>query len=75
MHGMHKMGMWKSSWKSPIGLGFFLLTASLALAIFLYTVLNLVGAILQAAHPAASQGMSAQELQQLEQQSSGAATQ
>jgi hypothetical protein len=57
---------WQSNWKSPVGLGIFLLTASLSLAIFLYTVLNLVGAVLQATHPA-SQGISAQQMQQLQQ--------
>lgn len=70
-----RFGMWKSwsSWSSPVGLGIFLLTASLALAIFLYTILNLVGAVLQATHPAASsQGITAQEMQQLEAQSGSA---
>ncbi len=72
MHGMMHMKKtgwgWQNNWKSPISLGFFLLAAALALAIFLYTILNLVGTILEATHPAASQdGMSAQELQQLEQ--------
>lgn len=56
-----------SGWKSPIGLGFFLLTGSLALAIFLYTVINLFVSIEQSMHPV-DQGMSAQELQQMEQQ-------
>jgi hypothetical protein len=70
-HGPMMHGHWRGSWKSPIGLGFFLLTASLALAIFLYTVLNLVGVIIQAEHPA-SQGLSAQQMQQLEQQSAPA---
>jgi heme/copper-type cytochrome/quinol oxidase subunit 3 len=77
----HKMGMCKpwSSWKSPVGLGIFLLTSTLAFAILLYTLLNLVVSVGEALHPAAaSQGMSAQELQQLEQQvpaQGGAATQ
>jgi hypothetical protein len=74
-----KMGIWKSwsSWVSPVGLGIFFLTTSLALAILLYTILNLVVSIEEAVHPAASQGMSAQELQQLEQQAptEGSATQ
>ena len=64
-----KFGMWKSwsSWASPVGLGFFFLTSALALAILLYTLLNLVVSIDETLHPAAqSQGMSAAELQQLE---------
>lgn len=74
-HKEARFGMWKSwsSWSSPVGLGIFLLTTALALAIFLYTVLNLVGAVLEASHPAtASQGISAQEMQQLEAQSGSA---
>lgn len=35
-----------SSWNSPIGLGFFLFTASLALAILLYVILNLIGTMM-----------------------------
>jgi hypothetical protein len=71
---MHKHKSW-SSWKSPVGLGFFLLTASLGLAIFLYTILNFVGTVIQLSRPAA-QGISAQEMQQLQQQmqSSGPGT-
>jgi hypothetical protein len=65
MHKGHKS--W-SSWKSPVGLGIFLITSSIALAIFLYTVLNLVGAVLQASHPASQGGISAQQMQQLQQQ-------
>ena len=56
-----------SSWSSPIGIGFFFLTGALALAILLYTLLNLFVSVEEALHPApASQGMTAQELQQLE---------
>ena len=63
----HSQKSW-SGWKSPIGLGFFFITTALALAIVLYTLLNLFVSIDEALHPAAqSQGMSAQELQQLEQ--------
>jgi len=68
MHGGHHRP-WQSNWKSPVSLGFFLITAALALAIVLYTILNLVGVIEEAAHPAASDsGMSQQEMQQLMQQ-------
>jgi hypothetical protein len=79
MHEGHHHRPWQSSWKSPVSIGIFLLTATLSLAILLYTILNLVGVILEAAHPAAaSQGMSQQELQQLMQQQAptqGATTQ
>jgi hypothetical protein len=67
-HPPHMMGGWKSSWKSPVGLGFFLLTASIALAIFLnYILLTIIGTIMQLSHPATSQGMTAAEMQQLQQ--------
>ncbi len=60
--------MW-SGWKSPIGLGFFFITTSLAAAIALYTLLNFFVSVGQVLHPQPqSQGMSQQELQQLEQQ-------
>jgi hypothetical protein len=65
MHEGHHHRLWQNNWKSPVSLGIFLLTASLSLAILLYTVLNLVGVIAQVLHPAASQGMTQQELQQL----------
>lgn len=67
-HG-HMMKPW-FSWKSPIGMGFFLFTTSIALAVLLnYVLLSLIGAIMQLSHPA-NQGMTAQELQQLQSQSS-----
>jgi len=61
-----KAAMWNSwsSWTSPVGLGLFLLTASLALAIFLYSILSLVGGILQVIHPASADALSQQEMQQ-----------
>ncbi len=75
MHMMKKGWGWQNNWKSPVSLGFFLLAASLALAIFLYTVLNFVGTVLEAVHPAASSdAMSAQELQQLEQSAPASGT-
>ncbi len=66
---MHMKGgwIWQNNWKSPISLGIFLLSASLALAIFLYTALNFAGVIISATHPQVQQGMTAQELQQLQQ--------
>ena len=64
MHEGHHHRPWQNNWKSPVSLGIFLLTASLSLAVLLYTALNLVGVIAEAVHPAASQGMSQQELQQ-----------
>jgi hypothetical protein len=64
-HGHHRP--WQSNWKSPVALGTFFLTTALAIAVVLYTILNVVGAVLAAAHPA-DQGMSAQDMQQLEQQ-------
>ncbi len=80
MHGgamPHMKGgwIWQNNWKSPVSLGIFLLSASLALAIFLYTVLNFAGVIISAMHPQVQQGMTAQELQQLQQSmpSSGSA--
>lgn len=69
----HEVKVWQNNWKSPISLGIFLLTASLALAILLYTILNLVGVVEEAMHPA-SQGMSQQEMQQLMQQEAPAST-
>jgi hypothetical protein len=63
-----------SAWKSPVGLGFFLLTASLALAILLYTALNFAVSITEIVHPAASSGLSAQEMQQLEDQAAPTGT-
>ena len=72
MHGHHRP--WQSNWKSPVSIGIFALTVTLSLAVLLYTVLNLVGVIIEASHPAASQqGMSQQELQQLMQSSQGSA--
>lgn len=66
-HGHHRP--WQSNWKSPVSLGIFFLTTALAIAVLLYTILNVAGAVLEAMHPAdAGQGMSAQEMQQLEQQ-------
>jgi hypothetical protein len=63
-----KHKVWQSSWASPISLGIFLLTATLALAVLLYTVLNIVGAIESAMHPASvGDAMTQQEMQQLEQ--------
>ncbi|MDR3547829.1 MAG: hypothetical protein P4M11_06125 [Candidatus Pacebacteria bacterium] len=70
----HKLGFGKSwsSWTSPVGLGIFLLTAVLAFAILVYTLLNLFVSFEEVAHPTTtSQSMSAQELQQLEQSSTG----
>jgi hypothetical protein len=68
---IEKIARWKkwqsrswSGWKSPVGLGFFLLTASLALAILLYTGLNFAVSITEILHPEASAGLSQQELQQ-----------
>jgi hypothetical protein len=71
-----KMGATKwFGWKSPVGLGIFFITTALALAILLYTLLNLVVSVSEALHPAAqSQGMSAQELQQLEGAQQGGST-
>lgn len=37
----HHHGPWQSNWKSPVALGLFLLTAALAGAIVLYTLLNI----------------------------------
>ncbi|MDB5189934.1 MAG: hypothetical protein JWN49_260 [Parcubacteria group bacterium] len=50
-HGPHSY--W-SSWCSPVGLGVFFLTTALAAAIALYTILNLIGAIMTLSHPAQS---------------------
>jgi hypothetical protein len=66
MHGkkMRGLNFW-ATWKSPVGLGFFLLTASLAAAIILYTLLNLFVSVSEAMHPAdSSSGMSQQQLEQ-----------
>jgi hypothetical protein len=68
-----KQGKSWSAWKSPVGLGFFLLTASLALAIVIFTVLN-IAITLTELHSSSSDAVSAAQQQQLEQemQSSGA---
>ncbi len=48
-HGPHSY--W-SSWCSPVGLGIFFLTTALGAAIAVYTLLNLIGAIMSFVHPA-----------------------
>jgi cytochrome c-type biogenesis protein CcmH/NrfG len=74
MHGgPHHHKPWQNNWKSPVSLGIFFLTATLALAVLLYTILNIVGALEQAAHPASSDAMTQQEMQQLEQQAPASA--
>ena len=62
MHMMHKMHSWQKSWKSPVSLGIFFLTTALAIAVLLYTILNVIGAVAEAMHPADS-GLSAQDMQ------------
>lgn len=52
--GSHSMWNSWSSWSSPVGLGVFLFLAALAAAIVLYSLLNLAGAVISIAHPAAS---------------------
>ncbi len=69
--------MWDSwsSWSSPVGLGIFLLTAGIGFAVVIYTLLSLAGAIVSVSRSSApQQTMSAQEMQQLEQQYSAAGT-
>ena len=68
-HHMHGIRPWYS-WKSPIGIGFFMATGALGLAIILYTLLNFFVSLSQLTQTQSSQGMSQQELQQLMQQSS-----
>ena len=41
-----------SSWRSPIGLGFFLVTAAIAAAVALYTVFTLISGIMTLSQPA-----------------------
>jgi hypothetical protein len=66
-HDEHAPRPWQLNWKSPIGLGIFLLSASLSFAILLYAILSLIGAILQVTHPASASGITAQQLQQMQQ--------
>jgi hypothetical protein len=65
MHEGHYHRPWQFSWKSPVSLGIFVLSVSISFAILAYTILSLVGVIIEAVHPAASQGLSQQELQQM----------
>ncbi|MBA3788976.1 hypothetical protein H0X32_01100 [Patescibacteria group bacterium] len=70
-HSEARFGMWQSwsSWSSPVGLGVFFLTTALALAVVLYALLSLVGAVLQATRPVDNgQALTQQELQQALQQ-------
>ncbi len=63
MHeGHHRL--WQNNWKSPVSLGIFILAVAIALFIFPIAIQSFIG-ISQELHPAASQGMSQQELQQL----------
>ena len=71
MHGPKHMH-WQSSWKSPVSLGIFFAGSMFGLFMLMYAI-SLAGAAIQAMHPAASQGMSQQELQQMMQQSSSGA--
>ncbi|MEO6536716.1 MAG: hypothetical protein ABIT47_03395 [Candidatus Paceibacterota bacterium] len=50
-HGPHSY--W-SSWCSPVGLGIFFVTTALAAAIALYTILNLIGAVMTLSNPTPS---------------------
>jgi hypothetical protein len=75
MHEGHHHRPWQFSWKSPVSLAIFVLSVTISFAILAYTVLSLAGVIIEATHPAASQGMSQQELQQMMQsQGTGAPT-
>ncbi|CAN5762943.1 hypothetical protein BH11PAT2_BH11PAT2_03080 [soil metagenome] len=51
-HHHHSPSSYWSSWCSPVGLGVFFLTTALAAAIALYTILNLIGAVMTLSHPA-----------------------
>jgi len=52
-HSHHGNRSW-SSWKSPIGLGFFLVTAAIAAAVALYTIFTLISGIMTLSQPAPS---------------------
>ncbi|MDB5245132.1 MAG: hypothetical protein JWN90_237 [Parcubacteria group bacterium] len=70
-HGPHSY--W-SSWCSPVGLGLFFLTTALAAAIALYTILNLIGAIMTLSHPAQSQSYTYPSDMQAPAETTGSAT-
>jgi hypothetical protein len=48
----HSPHSYWASWCSPVGLGIFFFTTALAAAIALYTILNLIGAVMTLSHPA-----------------------
>lgn len=57
--GWNAPRLW-SSWNSPVGLGFFLFTASLAFAITLYAILNIIGTFMQLSQASEASSAAAQ---------------
>lgn len=68
-HDKHHHGAtYWASWCSPVGLGIFLFTAAIALAVALYAILNIIGVIMSVHSSSAQPSYSAQDMQQLQQQ-------
>lgn len=68
-HDKHHHGAtYWASWCSPVGLGIFLMTAAIALAVGLYAILNIVGVIVSLHASSEQHSYSAQDMQQLQQQ-------